>query len=586
MAGILDEFLLVFKPIVRGSGFQSLNKQIQTTHNNLFDLKNLFKGFIGFDLYNMSKQFVGSLVEASKELGAMNSRFFAITKSEKLANDELEWAFKLAKNTATDIKSIADSYSIFYAAARKGLGNDKTREVFQNWTEVSRVLHLTPYQFERVTYALREMVSKGVVYSQDLRMQIGTHVPNAIGLAQKAVNDLGITGTDWFEKFQKQSKGNQEMINQFLVSFSKYAKADFASPEALRKSLEQTDSVVTALTNTWKLFIYNLTKSGFTKDLIKTIRGLNVVLEAITKHAHAIYLLMKTAVVLFGLMAGGKALGAGIKFLTLLLRVGRVIKAGKGLLLFTGLATTLKTLSNVGKFLKDIFYLSKLSQGYKLLMAGGLMAKFGKFAPLLTRLAPFMASIVGFITNPYVLGALLIAGGVILLGWILKTFCPNVWKAILNWWITIEAEIRRLWLELQASPFGQAIMKWADKQSETKSDVNKTINAWYDRVRKEGGIIGNSRYSFSEMQAQQKAMDYARRTTRNNPMDIAHGGILGNLLYKTFSSRQREYNQKVEIIIKSDMTGQQKLQAMKDSNPSLFNTLVRHVKNAIKEKGK
>ena len=162
-----------------------------------------------------------SLVEATREMGAMKSRFYAITASQEKANEQLQWAFKLAERTAMPMKSIADSYSIFYAATAKGLGDSGAQQVFQDWTEVSRVLHMSEYQFERVTYALREMASKGVVYSQDLRMQIGTHVPNAIGLAQKAVNDLGITGTDWFEKLQKESKGNQKMINQFLLLFSK-----------------------------------------------------------------------------------------------------------------------------------------------------------------------------------------------------------------------------------------------------------------------------------------------------------------------------------------------------------------------------
>ena len=89
MAGILDEFLLVFKPTVQGTGFQQLNKQVKQTYDSLFSVKNLFKGFLGYDVYSGLKNFARSLVDSSKELGAMTSRFYAITKSEKLANDEL-----------------------------------------------------------------------------------------------------------------------------------------------------------------------------------------------------------------------------------------------------------------------------------------------------------------------------------------------------------------------------------------------------------------------------------------------------------------------------------------------------------------
>ena len=42
MAGILDEFLILFKPTVQGSGFKVLNGQIKHTYENLFSVKNLF----------------------------------------------------------------------------------------------------------------------------------------------------------------------------------------------------------------------------------------------------------------------------------------------------------------------------------------------------------------------------------------------------------------------------------------------------------------------------------------------------------------------------------------------------------------
>ena len=233
MASILDEFLILFKPTVKGNGLTKLNRDLKQTHSNLFSMKNLFSAFIGYDIYSGLKAIGGSLIDASREMGAMRSRFFAITQDEKKANEELEWAFNLAQKTAMPMKALADSYSIFFAATQKGLGTSGAREVFQDWTEVSRVLHLSEYQFERVTYALREMASKGAIYSQDLRMQIGTHVPNAIGLAQKAAEDLGITGSNWFETLQEKAKGNQQLINQFITLFSKHAKDMDADPIAM-----------------------------------------------------------------------------------------------------------------------------------------------------------------------------------------------------------------------------------------------------------------------------------------------------------------------------------------------------------------
>lgn len=331
MASILDEFLILFRPTVKGNGLTRLNKGLQQTRNNLFSMKNLFSTFIGYDIYSGIKALGGSMIDASREMGAMRSRFFAITKDEEKANQQLQWAFNLAERTAMPMKSLADSYSIFYAAVQKGLGDTGAQQVFQEWTEVSRVLHMSEYQFERVTYALREMASKGVVYSQDLRMQIGTHVPNAIGLAEKAVNDLGITGTDWFEKFQEQSKGNQKMINQFLLLFSKHAKEMYADPEALKKAMMQPDAQIARLHNQWNKLRYAMVDSGFQDDLLNVLLHVNNLLDKITGNSRQLYELIKDIIkIIIPIMAL-----AGLRKIFTLLRTFVVVRKalGKGKLL-------------------------------------------------------------------------------------------------------------------------------------------------------------------------------------------------------------------------------------------------------------
>ena len=229
----------------------------------------LFGGFNIDSAINMGMKYL----QFEKDLGAMQSRFFAITGDQRKAREEFDYIRKVATDTALDIKSTADSYSIFYSAVAKSMGGEGARQIFKDWTDVSRVLHLSDYQFERVTYALREMASKGAIYSQDLRMQIGTHVPNAMGLAEKAVNDLGITGTDWFEKFQGQAKGNQKLINEFIKNFSKYAKMQFATPEALKNALKQPDALTKMIPNIGYNFMVEFSRRGGNEAVIKVLES-------------------------------------------------------------------------------------------------------------------------------------------------------------------------------------------------------------------------------------------------------------------------------------------------------------------------
>lgn len=292
----------------------------------------------GFNLNNILN-WGSKYLQLEKDLGAMQSRFYAITGDQSKAREEFEYVRKLATDTSNDIKATADNYSIFYAATQKSMGTDSARQVFKDWTEVGRVLHLNTYQFERVTYALREMASKGAIYSQDLRMQIGTHVPNAMGLAEKAVNDLGITGTDWFDKFQKKAKGNQALINEFIKGFSRYANMEFASPQALKEALKQPDALANAIKNIGMNFMIEFSRKGGSEMVVKILTAIKDTLLKIDYEKLSAHL---------GDIA--KTVGKIAEQLPLIVQLLRDI--GITLALGWGFGKLFKGISSIGRFIK------------------------------------------------------------------------------------------------------------------------------------------------------------------------------------------------------------------------------------------
>lgn len=281
MAGnILGSLLLNIVTKSDDSGLRKTDRSLRkigttakTVAKNTSLLGSLSKKFMGgFNISNIGNWF-NSYLQFEKDLGAMQSRFYAITHSEKESAEEFEYIRKLATDTALDIKKTADSYSIFYSATRNALGKEGARGVYEAWTQVGRVLHLSDYQMERVTYALREMASKGAIYSQDLRMQIGTHVPNAMGLAQKAAEEMGFTGVDWFKKLQDAAKGNTKLTAEFVQKFSKQAQMMYASPEALKKAMQQPDALAKQITNFRYNFGVEFSKAGGSYMIVKILQG-------------------------------------------------------------------------------------------------------------------------------------------------------------------------------------------------------------------------------------------------------------------------------------------------------------------------
>lgn len=289
MAGSVLGTLLL--NIVTHSDTSGLNKtdralrrtqsSIKTMSKDMGFLSKFAKGFLGYFSFRQISNAMSGYLQLEKDIGAMKSRFFAVTGDERQAADEFEWIRGVATRTANDIKATADSYSIFYSAVRKNMGEEATREVFEGWTRVGRVLHLSEYQMERVTYALREMASKGAIYSQDLRMQIGTHVPNAMGLAEKAAAEMGFTGVGWFEKLQKAAKGNSKLTAEFVRRFSQQATKMYGSEEAFKKAMQQPDALAKSIANMGQNFLIDFSKAGGSAMTITILKSILSLLEGV-----------------------------------------------------------------------------------------------------------------------------------------------------------------------------------------------------------------------------------------------------------------------------------------------------------------
>ena len=556
MASILDEFLILFKPTVKGNGLTKLNRDLKQTHSNLFSMKNLFSAFIGYDIYSGLKAIGGSLIDASREMGAMRSRFFAITQDEKKANEELEWAFNLAKKTAMPMKALADSYSIFFAATQKGLGTSGAREVFQDWTEVSRVLHLSEYQFERVTYALREMASKGAIYSQDLRMQIGTHVPNAIGLAQKAAEDLGITGSNWFETLQEKAKGNQQLINQFITLFSKHAKDMYADPVAMEKALKQPDAQIIRLQQQWDKLRYAMVESGFQDDLLKVLGKLNDTLDKITEQSAEFYKMLKMIGKVIAIVFAWKYFRVAI---TAFRRMSVMLKAlTKGKFLPKGLSTFVK-----GKGLKALF---KLLQGQLL----------RRFLSLGIRGVLAFVPVVG-----QIIFLLWTAWDIIQLIWSgLKIFFPEQTRAVKFWilttWNNIQALGKKIlnWLVMFITlPYrlGAKLGQWLAEQL---INVGKKISNWWSNLPFNRG---KNKVEFPGVTPNKDSWDYIYNQSQITPLTTQ------------LSNRQTPVGNNITInspisIDASGLTPEEAAEmiamAQAENNDHIINTLNKNVANS------
>lgn len=262
---------------------QKTTKTLKTMSKETGVISKLSGKIFGSLSFTSVKDWFMGYVEFEKQLGSIHSRFYAITKDSDKANKQFEFARKIARDTATDINSVVDSYSIFYSSAQRALGEGGAQEVYSNWTKVARVLHLSGSQYERVMYALREMSSKGQLYAQDLMIQMGTHVPDIRNVAEEAIKRLDIKGVTSIKDFQEYTKKNTgtDAMARFLVEFSKEAKSRFASDEALKKALQQPDALMQTIANTLYEMKLAFSQSGGAYMVVKILMGITEAIKTI-----------------------------------------------------------------------------------------------------------------------------------------------------------------------------------------------------------------------------------------------------------------------------------------------------------------
>ena len=438
--------LIQFIPQVKGSGFQQLNKGLMSTHKNLFSLRNMFGAFFGYDLYSSIRNAVPAMVEVSQKIGAMESRFRAVSTSAKAGADELGWVAQQSRRLGLDFLNTADNYSIFFATLKNTMGQGQTRQIFEQWSEAFRVLHVPKEQQSRVLYALREMSSKGKIYMQDLALQLGNAVPDAMGLAAKA---MGYTGTDATNRFRKAIKDGDIDVKKFLVTFSNMVNKTYVDSNKLAEAMNKPDAQLQTMAANMQLFQIAMTKAGFEKDLVKFLKSVNVLLPKLERHAHGIYKAIK-------LIAG------------LILTIG----LAKG---FWGLIRMFQDAKLVFQIMGMAKGLKQMAEAIKLIQIAGAAGQIGASGSLI-------GIIIGALTNPWILGIILVTGLTIALGFVIKKFFPNVWSAIMSIWIRLKILIWNLIDDINNHPAIMAMKQWfgTEKKGFGKNVQDKQ-NAWAQR---------------------------------------------------------------------------------------------------------
>lgn len=233
-------------------------------------------------------KFTQQFVEANKTLESF-IRTFNSLKGIGQGQIEFNTLYGVAQQFGLSVQSITQSYQQLQAASQgTSLEGEKSEKLFAAVARAMSVLGADTVRTHRAFLALNQMISKGQIYAEELRQQLGEAMPDAIQLFAKAAN-LSIKDylknvrdgvyqgevmadniVKWTGEVEKRYGGASVAITTMEMAQNRLSNAMFAFNTELGK------------TGLWNTLISSVSATGnLFLSLSEQVRGFGIEMEAL-----------------------------------------------------------------------------------------------------------------------------------------------------------------------------------------------------------------------------------------------------------------------------------------------------------------
>ena len=221
------------------SGFKALDKMedraMKKTSILSNSLKRMFVGVLGTFA-------VKSIMDATVKLDTLQRTMTALAGSEIGGQSQLSFLRQEADRLGQSFVTVADSYkNLFAAGTGAGWSPDDIQQVFSSVLEAGTVLGSSKQQIGGALTAIEQMISKGKVSTQELRLQLGNALPGAMQVAAKAMN----VTTDQLDAMLSKGLKSEEFVKRFAATLhEEYGANATESAHTLRAELERLGNAI------------------------------------------------------------------------------------------------------------------------------------------------------------------------------------------------------------------------------------------------------------------------------------------------------------------------------------------------------
>lgn len=207
-----------------------------------------------------------SINQTGQRFEAMDSAMLAATGTAELAADEIGFLDKMTSRLGLSLLDTSDAYSKFLFASKDKLDQDETRELFEGLSELGTTLGISKEKMKLSMNAITQMMNKGKVSSEELRLQLAESLPGAIQIFARSI------GKSEAELFKMMENG-ELLAADILPKVAKEMKAVAAvGLESKLKTLRVAQGqFFNELDKTQRMIFDNGFKQGL-RDLLFTLK--------------------------------------------------------------------------------------------------------------------------------------------------------------------------------------------------------------------------------------------------------------------------------------------------------------------------
>lgn len=271
----------------------NLNIQINQTNNNLdrvgraadrnssllqkmsnawLALKSAMILSIPLKLFDM---FIDKMISVDRSYQQFMASMYVSTNSIAKSKEAFDFVARAARAYGVELETLSKSYAKFKASASSTLPTAAIDRLFLSVSAVASVLHMAPQSVDRMFTAFTQMASKGQIYSEELKQQLGEHLPGAVALAAQAM------GVSVRQLMDDMKKGKVDIVKFFSnmpdVIMEKFGKAAEISALSIQSQINNLKSTI------YRNFV-ELNNSGAAMGLAKFIQSIDNILQPTSEH--------------------------------------------------------------------------------------------------------------------------------------------------------------------------------------------------------------------------------------------------------------------------------------------------------------